>query len=168
MMKNAVFALLFLVLAGGAFALKVQIWVLFLPLAVYNLYRIFRPLVPLVAGPAPPNSVTYGVLGEYDVEDDGELDSFGLYIRLRGRPVFVDIKEDKHIEARKQKALALYESSTIVEQNLKRFISENPAFQARIPLSIGLHSTDLDRSEVFWEPDGYTLMKGLDFVLGEK
>lgn len=168
MKKNAVFALLFLVLAGGAIALKVQIWVLFLPLAVYNLYRIFRPLKPPVARPVPPNSVAYGVLGEYDIEDDGELDSYGLYIRLRGGPVFVDIKEDRYVETRKQKALALYESSAIVEQNLERFISENPAFQSRIPMTIGLHSKDLDRAEVFWDPDGYTLMNGFDFVSGER
>ena len=108
--------------------------------------------------------ITYGEIRRFNVEGEEAL---GLYIPLAGRPVFVDIREDHLTEERKQRAIELCSSVEKLEANLSAFITSHPEFRTRYVTSIGLHSDKLDRSEVFWEPKGYTLIHGLSFVSGE-
>jgi hypothetical protein len=105
--------------------------------------------------------ITYGVLGEYVVD---EAPSFGLFIRLNERPVFVDIRSDSKIELRKIRAKYLYEHQEELTEELRKFIASNPSFESRRPQSIGLHAEDVEQGEVFWNPDGYTSLKGLIFT----
>lgn len=104
--------------------------------------------------------VTYGVLGDYVVD---ETPSFGLFIRLREQPVFVDIKQDRLVELRKTRAAFLHEHSTELDEQLDLFLRANPQFATRSIQYIGLHSQHVDQGEVFWDPDGYTLLKGSTF-----
>lgn len=111
-------------------------------------------------------AVKPGVLGEYAPDPADPTDKcFGLYLVIGGRSVFVDIREDKYLEQRKAKALTLFASTRELELSLEGFVRENLAFSSRAITYIGLHSKNLDQGEVFWEPTGYTLLKGLSFVL---
>jgi len=83
---------------------------------------------------------------------------------LDGRPVFLDIREDDHLEQRKRRALELHQNQLRLEESLRRFVVANPKFQHSTVASIGLHADDLLQGEVFWDPDGYTLLKGFEFV----
>jgi len=103
-----------------------------------------------------------GVLGEYEI--DSTL-SYGLFLVLRGQPVFVDIKKDKLLEERKKQALHLVEKSEVLDGELLLFVTEHPEFLTRRVVYIGLHSKEAGRAEVFWEPDGYTLLRGTTFTL---
>lgn len=103
----------------------------------------------------------YGQLGQYDLDGDR---LYGLFIRLSSRPVFVDIREDQWLEQRKEKATFLHQNTIELERSLESFLSSHPEFRARTMNSIGLHSKDLDRGEVFWDPTGTCLLKGLQFV----
>jgi len=104
-----------------------------------------------------------GVIGRFDLEGEEAL---GLYLKLGGKPVFVDIREDKLIEQRKQRALELSDAAGALEASLASFVAANPEFRAREVASLGIHSSDLQRTEVFWEPTGYTLIHGLVFANG--
>jgi hypothetical protein len=104
----------------------------------------------------------YGVLGEYHVDGD---DCYGLYISLLGRNVFVDIRKDELLKQREQYAVEIFNHQKILEQELEKFISASPAYESRFILYVGLHSAEPGRGEVFWEPSGYTLLKGYAFVL---
>ena len=104
---------------------------------------------------------SYGQLGPYELE--GEK-CYGLYVELKGRPVFVDIREDELLEERKRKAQFLHENVIELERSVDAFLSENPKFRTRTLSSIGLHSPDIDRGEVFWDPDGTCILKGLRFL----
>ncbi len=105
----------------------------------------------------------YGVIGRFDVEGEKAL---GLYLRLCGKPVFVDLREDKLLEQRKQRALELSGATDALERSLESFIASNPEFRTREVVGLGIHSNDLQRTEVFWEPTGYTLIRGLAFANG--
>lgn len=102
----------------------------------------------------------FGVFGHYEVDGD---ECFGLYIQLNDQTVFVDLKEDKQLEARKARALELFEAQTQLGSELSAFRQANPAFRDRQVAYIGLHSKDMKQGEVFWDPEGYTLLKGLSF-----
>ena len=104
---------------------------------------------------------TYGVLGDYVVD---EAPSHGLFIRLCERAVFVDIKQDRMVDLRKARAAFLYEHQAALDEQLCRFMRANPSFATRSIRYIGLHSEDIEQGEVFWDPDGYTLLKGLTFI----
>ena len=107
-----------------------------------------------------------GVLGNYAPDPaDPSDECYGLYLVLSGRPVFVDIREDKYLEERKRKALELFTNSKDLEISLVQFVRENPEFVPRSVTYIGLLSKNLDQGEVFWDPTGYTLLQGLTFVL---
>ena len=141
----------------------IAVWFLFLCLATYYGYRGFKKERPIVrpANPVPP---VYGQLGTYDVDGDPNDPNYGMYIQLNGTAVFVDIRKDRHLEERKRRAFELLENRAALENNLNQFIASNPEFRNREVKSIGLHSDELDRAEVLWDPDGYTLLKGLQFV----
>lgn len=110
--------------------------------------------------PMDERSVTYGVLGNYIVD---ETPSFGLFILLNKQPVFIDIRSDGLLELRKNRAKYLYEHQEQLTENLIRFIADNPKFASRSPQSIGLHAKDIEQADVFWYPDGHTSLKGLIF-----
>ncbi|MEF9388495.1 hypothetical protein V4890_23175 [Ralstonia solanacearum species complex bacterium KE056] len=103
----------------------------------------------------------YGVLGDYVVD---ATESYGLFIELLSDAVFVDVKKDDLIEQRKQQALYLFKNQKILEDDLGNFIKENPEYKARKILYIGLHSREQGRGEVFWDPHGYTLLRGTNFL----
>ncbi len=104
---------------------------------------------------------SYGVLGDYVVD---HTPSYGLFIRLADRPVLIDIRQDHLIEARKTRAVFLFEHQDQLSQALADFIAANPKYADRTIDSIGLHATDIEQGEVFWDPSGYTLLKGLRFT----
>ena len=143
--------------------LRIPIWFLFLVLAIYYGYKAVTKERVLVSGVAP-TSLSYGQLGTYAVHGDPSDQSYGIYIQLNGKPVFVDVREDDHLQERKKRALMLHENVSALDESLKRFVATNPEFQRRELKSIGLHSEDLERGEVFWGPDGYSLLKGFQFV----
>ena len=101
-----------------------------------------------------------GVLGHYAIEG---TQCFGLFIRLDNYKAFVDIKKDKFFEQRKTKALDLYENQQLLSGSLVAFLESSPDFRSRRVAYIGLHSKNLGQGEVFWDPTGYTLLKGLKF-----
>ena len=107
-------------------------------------------------------STILGVLGNYVVDD---TKSFGLFVELNEHVVFVDLRADKYLELRKTKALQLFKNRQQLGQSLSMFVLANPAFRDRQVAYIGLHSKDLEQGEVFWDPSGYTLLKGLSFEL---
>ena len=101
-----------------------------------------------------------GVLGEYIVDS---TKCFGLFIQLGSCNAFVDIKEDKLLEQRKAKALELHENQQLLSEKLIAFLASNPEFSSRRIAYICLHSKNLEQGEVFWDPNGYTLLKGFEF-----
>ncbi|WP_275760525.1 hypothetical protein [Ralstonia pseudosolanacearum] len=103
----------------------------------------------------------YGVLGNYVVD---ATESYGLFIELLNGTVFIDIKKDDLIEQRKQQALYLFKNQKILDRYLVDFIKENPEYKERKILYIGLHSREQGRGEVFWDPNGYTLLRGTNFL----
>jgi hypothetical protein len=110
------------------------------------------------------DEIVYGVLGTYvsTPEDD---ECYGLYLRINQQPVFVDLREDTFLEERKFKAQQLFSHSEQLERSLEILLLDNPEFRSRKIACLGLHSKNTDQAEVFWEPTGYTLLKGLSFVL---
>lgn len=157
----------YLIYAGvnaGLFAvflgLRIPVWFLFLALAIYYGYKAVKKEHVFVSGVAPA-SPPYGQFGRYAVDGD---QCYGMYIKLSGKPVFIDIREDSQLEERKRRALTLYENAVALDESLKQFVLANSEFRPRQLTTIGLHSEDLEQGEVFWEPDGYTLLKGFKFV----
>lgn len=161
-MRKYVYMAICIALAVFFFAMKEQAWILFGGLAVYFLFRRGHssPSMPRVD---QSESIVYGVLGKHVVSGDSEL-SYGLFIDLDGDSVFVDIKEDAHFEERKRRAIFLFERRKELEKNISKFRSENPSFKNKKIHAIGIHAEDLEQGEVFWIPDGYTLLKGLEFL----
>lgn len=100
-----------------------------------------------------------GVLGNYVIDSE---ESYGLFITLRGKKTFVDLREDEWLEQRKKHAKYLYENTETLEKNLNEFIKRHPEYESRQLTYIGLHSDNLNHGEVFWEPEGYTQLKGLE------
>jgi len=105
--------------------------------------------------------VTYGRVGEYVVDS---TPSFGLFIELQKEPVFIDIKKDRLVEERKARAEYLFQHQSELNDNLSRFLSENPDYRAKTLMYIGLHSYNLEQGELFWSPAGYTILRGLNFL----
>ena len=101
-----------------------------------------------------------GVFGHYEIDS---TPSYGLFLSLAGKPVFIDIREDKLLEKRKEFARFLSENVARLESNLNEFIQTHPDYSSKQIASIGLHAEVLDQGEVFWFPNGYTRLKGLMF-----
>lgn len=102
-----------------------------------------------------------GVLGDYEIDSTR---CYGLFLSLRGNPVFVDIREDKMIEKRKEFARYLANSTDSLETSLDEFVRANPDYSSKQIATIGLHAKTADQGEVFWDPRGYTTLKGLEFL----
>jgi hypothetical protein len=162
--KNLIYAAICAALFGLFLSLATPIWILFLFLAAYYGYKAFaKPRV--LNRPVPEVSqVPYGELGTYDIHGNPDDKGYGFYIRLNGEPVFVDLRQDTHLEERTSRALWLHGNSAALEANLNRFVSAHPEFEHRDLKCIGLHSDDLERAEVFWEPEGHTLLRGREFI----
>jgi hypothetical protein len=56
-----------------------------------------------------------------------------------------------------------YQHEAQLNLQLDLFLKANPEFAARSIAYIGLHSKNIEQGEVFWDPDGYTLLKGTTF-----
>ena len=106
------------------------------------------------------SAVSLGVLGRYVIDS---TECFGLFIRLNEYIAFVDIKEDNFVEQRKVKALNFYENQQLLSEKLCAFLELNSELLGRRVQYIGLHSTNLEQSEIFWDPNGYTLLEGFEF-----
>lgn len=111
--------------------------------------------------------IKYGILGHYAVDGDPNDIAYGLYISLNKNPVLLDIREDSLLEQRKVRALDLCANGSALETALNEFLAANPEFRGRKLASIGLHSDDMKRAEVFWDPEGYTLLIGFEFKADE-
>jgi hypothetical protein len=105
--------------------------------------------------------IAYGRVGEYVVDS---TPSFGLFIQLQEQPVFIDIKKDRFIEGRKARAEYLFQHQSELNDNLYQFLSENPGYRSKKLAYIGLHSDSLEQGELFWNPAGYTILRGLEFL----
>lgn len=105
-----------------------------------------------------------GVLGRYIDEGD---ECYGLFIPIGGVRVPVDIREDRLLPQREDHARRLFEGRQTLAESLTRFTHAHPEYSSRSIGAIGLHSSIFDRAEVFWNPEGYTLLKGLEFVADE-
>jgi hypothetical protein len=139
------------------------IWVPCLLVASYNVYRAATPHRPAQASadlPVPPDA-PLGKLGRY-VIDSTEM--FGLFVALENRRVFVDIREDEQLEARKARAAELLENVNSLEASLAKFRTSNPEYMDRTLGYICIHAKDTRRCEVFWDPQGHTLLRGVEFA----
>ena len=106
-------------------------------------------------------SYEIGVFGKFIV--DGTED-YGIFIILDRAKVFITIRDDKFFKERKTHAHYLFNNSSLIEESLKKYISMNPEFSNRKISYIGLHSKNLEQGEVFWKPEGYTILEGLKFI----
>lgn len=106
------------------------------------------------------STIQPGEVGHYPV--DGET-CYGTYIRISDNWVFVDIKQDGRMEQRIVYAKRLAASGGKLGAALEKFYARNADYVDRAIGSIGLHSAEDERGEVFWDPDGYTLLRGVVF-----
>jgi hypothetical protein len=163
---SRVFALLrigtLVVLSLFLFVRRLPAFLLTSTIAAYYITRILRRK-PTRPEPPMNASIVLGKLGPYPAED-----GYGLYIRLQERIVFVDIREDDCLKERELYAAMLQEGSVELSRNLAAFQKSNPEFGVRTVNSIGIHSHEHQRGEVFWSPSGYTLLKGLQFLPDSK
>jgi hypothetical protein len=102
-----------------------------------------------------------GVLGRYVVDS---TESLGLFFEIGGKNVFVDIREDDQVEARQRHALFLAGHQSELEASVAEFRKAHPEFAGRRLAYIGVHRPVVDECEVFWAPEGHSLLKGLSFV----
>lgn len=111
------------------------------------------PLLKDFSGP-------YGALGDYVVD---ATESYGLFIKLGDATVFVDIRKDGKLDQRQRQARFLYENQQALASSLAAFVTGHPEYKPKTITYIGLHSSDLEQGEVFWDPDGYTVLRGAQF-----
>ena len=140
----------------------IPLWVLFLFLTIFFLVRAFAGGAIVAAKGESIKAI--GVMGWYPVDGADEDLLYGLYIELGGYAVFVDVKCDDLKDQRMSYAKYLYESRDEAEGSLQEFLKRNVEFSGRNIEIIGLHSRDPRQGEVFWQPEGYTLIKGLNFL----
>jgi hypothetical protein len=157
MNKNLLFFVINIFLFVLTLWKAIPIWFLFLFFSIFYFVKLIKKGTATIPMKKIDVTYSYGVLDNYADDGDEDDKNFGLFIELMKQPVFVDIKEDKYLDKRKKIALHL-------------FINSNPKFKESFISSIGLHSTDTDRAEVFWEPTGYTLLslEKLEFVVSKK
>lgn len=142
-------------------------WLLCIPLLLFAVF--FMGVDVFNIGLATPNDFDMdvefhrnqeGVLGEY-ILDMTKL--YGMFIKLSDISTFMDIKKDKYFEKRKEYARFLFEHKVELEISLNKFLDRNPEFKSKKITGIGLFSKDLNQGEVFWDPGGYTIFRGLEF-----
>jgi hypothetical protein len=166
MIRRLSWAVLWSVLAAGAWHYGIPIWMPFAVAGVYNTYRAFAPVrnVKSQSRVEMPLDAPLGELNRYVIDGD---ESFGLFLTLENERVFVDIREDQQLAARKARALELFRNANLLEMSLAQFRKANLDFSKDRRLTyIGVHAPDTQQCEVFWDPDGYTLLRGLEFVNG--
>jgi hypothetical protein len=170
MNKNLLFFVINIFLFVLTLWKAIPIWFLFLFFSIFYFVKLIKKGTATIPMKKIDVTYSYGVLDNYADDGDEDDKNFGLFIELMKQPVFVDIKEDKYLDKRKKIALHLFSNTAILEKNLELFINSNPKFKESFISSIGLHSTDTDRAEVFWEPTGYTLLslEKLEFVVSKK
>ena len=103
-----------------------------------------------------------GDIGRYEV--DGEI-SYGLFILIENKKVFVDIKADTLKEKREVLAINILHNCGLIEKNIIKFKTNNPEFKNDYVNSFGLFSSDLNRVEVFWDSGRYSLMKNFQIFI---
>ncbi|MET0550443.1 MAG: hypothetical protein ABW002_14365 [Xanthomonas sp.] len=157
--RNFSLFIAFLVLAGVCFFADYRIWLLFSALSFFYLLSSFSPEVN---GRKTSGVNDFGRLGEFDVDD--EL-CYGMYICLNSNPIFIDIRKDGFLRQRESYAQYLHKNSNNLERNLSDFIAMNPEFSSKSINSLGLHSLEMPekQAEVFWDPEGYSQLRGLEF-----
>jgi hypothetical protein len=161
--RSAFFAAVWVVLAVLSWRAGIPAWLPFGAFAIYNAYRVLRPKPQATMAPSPefPGGAPLGELGRYTVDGD---ESVGLFLELGKARVFVDLREDEMLERRKAQALALAGNVGALEASLVRFLAKNPEFKERRVSYIGLHAPNVQHGEVFWEPNGHTILKEFEFV----
>lgn len=154
--------ILLLLLASAFFYSYVGViaWIPFLLFAGFLFVRDFF----LLPGSENVSSVSVGtplgVLGRYVVDED---DSYGLFIELCGRRVFVDLREDEHKARREMLALDLFANQELLSRSLTRYIGNSKTPPEDYVDSLGIHSNEEGRVEVFWQSGKYTLLKDMEF-----
>jgi len=142
-----------------------QVWLLFLLLALFFFGVDVMHIDESESSGADPteeySSHKLGVLDHYIIDSDK---CYALFISLNGKHILVDIREDKFIDERKKFARHLFDNSARLEKHLNEFIASHSEYSSSQIATIGLHSKVLDQGEVFWYPDGYTTLKGLEFL----
>ncbi|XQA74435.1 hypothetical protein ACM9XA_02520 [Xanthomonas sacchari] len=157
--RNLSISIAFLVLAGACIFAGYRIWLLFSALSFFYFLSSFSPEV---TSRISSEVNDFGRLGDYNVDD--EL-CYGMYIRLNSNPIFIDIRRGDFLRQRENYAKYLYENSGNLERNLNKFIAINPDFSSRCINSLGLHSLEMPekQAEVFWDPEGYSQIRDLEF-----
>ncbi|WP_444956867.1 hypothetical protein [Microbulbifer sp. ZKSA002] len=139
-------------------------WVALLILGVFfvgvDIFHMDKSLHKDEVRSASMPSFEYGVLGQYIIDSTY---SYGMFIELLGRPVFIDVKKDGCLSRREEYAKFLYEHIGELEANLRKFCRGGVGFDSKFIDYIGLHSPQMEEGEVFWSPEGYTKLYGLDF-----
>lgn len=107
------------------------------------------------------NSGPIGVLGTYIVDD---TESFGMFIELAGKTVFISLREDNLLEQRKKQANYLFNNVPQLEESLREYFLSNPKFVNRKISYIGLHDKHVELGAIFWEPEGHTTLNGTNFT----
>ena len=102
-----------------------------------------------------------GVIAQQQFED---FEFYGMFIKLDSKLVCIDIKEDKLLDQRIKIAYQIFEQVETLSQKLLMLKMQNSIYQNRNIDCFGLHSKDLARIEVFWQPDGYSSMVDFDFL----
>ena len=163
-LKQGALFCLWAVLCAVSLYKSVPIWILFALLAGHQLFTMFRPrkAAGLEQG-GEPSLVEFGVLGRHQIDGPGEEASFGMFIDIAGAAVFLDIREDDLLDDRISQARLLEVSADDLALSLSAFLQRNTEYRGRRVASIGLHARDVERGEVFWKPDGYSLLKGKIF-----
>jgi hypothetical protein len=158
--RPVLFFSIFLLLAWK----KITLWVGFLILSIFyfavDVYSADKRKAQNEST-AEEYSGPLGILGHHVID---ATESYGLFIKLLNSPVFVDIRRDEFLEQREQRASYLFKHQKELENNLTDFMTYNPEFKGKKISYIGLHSDIIDQGEVFWSPEGYTLISGISFL----
>lgn len=117
--------------------------------ARYERWRADLPIIPadslLKQAFPPPAAPVFGKLGLYTFEED---EHYGLFMEINTDPVFVDLREDKMFEARKQYALDLFSHAESLAANFnallkasREMLEENDVNTIRIQ-RIGIYANN--------------------------
>jgi preprotein translocase subunit YajC len=181
MNKDLFYAIFWAVLAVASFPLVrfgVSMWMLFLIFSIvyFTAYRRQKKKESAeVVVEKIEKNITYGKIGTYILDGD-EDESYGLYIEINHKPVFIDIHEDEFIGESEKWAATLFENTETINENFNRFVAENPVLQGAAIYCIGLYSKDPTCGEIIWDSDVLEVdkifpavaLKGFDFVVLEE
>ncbi|MDR3055112.1 MAG: hypothetical protein LBU53_06890 [Zoogloeaceae bacterium] len=135
------------------------IWALLLLFAIYKIRKAkteeAKARTERTAATLTSLAVSYGTLDYHDIDGDK---SYGLYVSINNNPVFIDIREDKFLDERKEHALLLYNNSALLEENFNKFITENKKYENKKIYCIGLHYKILNQGVVIWEDEEHTTL----------